>query len=89
VTVYVAPEVAAVCALYGELIGVDAAQRDGTEHLRLLAERLAEGHRRRHHGAFVELSNWHPGLPGRSAEAIWSAVAPPSRPGHILNHRLT
>jgi hypothetical protein len=74
VTVYVAPEVAAVCAVYDGLLGVEAAQRDGAEHMRLLAERLAEGHRRRHRGALVELSNWHPGLAGRSAEAIWSAV---------------
>jgi hypothetical protein len=74
VTVYVAPEVAAVRAMYDGLLGAEAAQRDGAEHLCLLAERLTEGHRRRHHGAFVELSNWHPDLAGRSAEAMWSAV---------------
>jgi len=71
--VYVSPEVAAVRDLYDGLLGEDAARRTPVEHLRLLAGRLADGHRERWRGALVELTNWHPGLVGRPAEAVWSA----------------
>jgi hypothetical protein len=73
VGVYVSAEVAAVCELYDGLIGQDAAQRTGADQLHLLAERLADGHRRRRRGAFVELGNWHPELTGRPENEIWSA----------------
>src|SRR5437763_2926407 len=72
--VYVAPEVAAVADLYEGLLGTDAVQRTAVEQLRLQAERLADGHRRRHRGAFVELSNWYPRLAASPAEEIWSAA---------------
>jgi hypothetical protein len=70
--VHVHPGVAAVCAMYDGLLGAQAAHRSGPEHLRLLADRLATGHRSRHPGARVELSNWHPVLAGR-ADAVWAA----------------
>ncbi|WP_214400963.1 hypothetical protein [Pseudonocardia lacus] len=71
VAVHVHPGVAAVCALYDGLLGAQAARRGGLEHLRLLADRVAAGHRSHHPGARVELSNWHPDLAGR-ADAVWA-----------------
>ena len=40
----------------------------------LLGQRLAAGHRDRHPGAFVELSNWHPALVVAPADVIWSSA---------------
>ena len=71
--VYVSAEVAAVCELYEGLLGKDAARRGGAEQLRLLADRLADGHRRCLQGAFVEIGNWHPELTGHPETEIWSA----------------
>jgi hypothetical protein len=73
VAVYVSAEVAAVCDLYEGLLGEDALQRTGAKQLRLLADRLADGHHERHRGAFVEIGNWHPELTGRPEGEIWSA----------------
>jgi hypothetical protein len=73
VHVYVSAEVAAVCNLYEGLLESDAAQRTGAEQLRVLADRLAEGHTRHRRGAFVEIGNWHPELTGRPENEIWSA----------------
>ena len=70
--VYVSAQVAAVCDLYQGLVGQGAAQRTGADQLHLLAERLADGHRRRRRGAFVEIGNWHPELTGRPENEIWS-----------------
>ena len=74
VEVHVAADVAAVCDLYEGLLGADAVRRTATEQLGLLADRLADGHRRRHRGALVELRNWHPELLGRSEDEVWSAA---------------
>jgi hypothetical protein len=71
--VFVAPDVRAVCDLYEDLLGEEALQRSSEAQLRLLADRLAEGHRDRRRGAFVELHNWHPRLGGEREEAVWSA----------------
>ena len=69
--VYVSPPVAAVRALYGELVAEPSWTRPPAEQLGLQAERLADGHRQRHPGAAVELTNWHPHL--RSADEVWAA----------------
>jgi hypothetical protein len=71
--VYVSGDVAAVCDLYEGLVGADAQQRTGAEQLRVLAARLADGHRRRRRGAFVEIVNWHPELTGHPESEIWAA----------------
>jgi hypothetical protein len=72
VAVYVSAEVGAVCSLYSDLLGDESLGRTGTEQLRLLAGRLADGHRRRDRGAFVEIANWHPQLTGAAEDAIWA-----------------
>jgi hypothetical protein len=73
VGVYVSAEVAAVCDLYEGLLDQDAMERTRADQLHLLADRLADGHRRRRRGAFVEIGNWHPELTGRPENEIWSA----------------
>jgi hypothetical protein len=70
--VYVSGDVAAVVALYGELVGPAAWTRPVGEQLRRLADRLAEGHHDRAPGALVELSNWHPELVDAGDHEIWS-----------------
>lgn len=72
--VYVCQQVKDVSDLYGGLLDDSAWGRSVGEQLRLLAERLAAGHRARHPGARVELSNWHPSLVKESADFIWSAA---------------
>jgi hypothetical protein len=73
VNVYVSTDVAAVRDLYEGLLGEDALLRTAGEQLRLLAGRLAEGHRGRRRGAYVEIANWHPELTGSPESEIWSA----------------
>lgn len=70
---YESAEVRAVVELYGALLDRSSWSRDVGEQLHLLAQRLEMGHRVRHPGALVELSNWHPALIGRTAEQIWSS----------------
>ncbi|MGH2852286.1 MAG: hypothetical protein ACRDLP_16950 [Solirubrobacteraceae bacterium] len=70
--VFVAADVGAVCDLYEDLLGEEALERSGEAQLRLLADRLADGHRDRRRGAFVELHNWHPRLGAECEAAIWS-----------------
>jgi hypothetical protein len=77
VTVHVDPAVVAVIELYGDLVGKDAVARTRFTQVHLLAERLAEGHRARHPGAFVELSNWHPALVGLSQDDLWALTIDP------------
>jgi hypothetical protein len=69
---YVPPDVAAVGDLYDGLLlpGAQADRRTGRDHLRLLANRLVEGHLAGHRGAVVLLGNRHPDLVGRSADQI-------------------
>jgi hypothetical protein len=62
VEVHIATPVAQVCDLYAGLIGADSFHRANPEQLRLLADRLAEGHRDGHPGARVELANWGPDI---------------------------
>ena len=71
--VFVAPDVRAVRDLYGDLLGEEALQRSSEAQLRLLADRLADGHRDHRRGAFVELHNWHPSLGAEREQGIWSA----------------
>jgi hypothetical protein len=71
--VFVADPVQAVIDLYGDLVGPSAWTRSGAEQLTVMAERLADGHRRRDEGARVELANWHPVLVGAAPDEIWSA----------------
>jgi hypothetical protein len=73
VKVHVAAAVEAVCGLYEGLLGEEAVRRTGSDQLQLLADRLADGHRRRQRGAFVELGNWQPKLIGCTEEKVWSA----------------
>lgn len=72
--VYVCQQVRDVVELYGGLLGESAWNRSVGAQLRLLAERLATGHRTGHPGARVELSNWHPALVSESADFIWSTA---------------
>jgi hypothetical protein len=73
VDVYVAGPVAAVRALYGDLVGRSAWTRAPVDQLRVQADRLADGHRLRIPGSDVELANWHPMLVTRPVAEIWAA----------------
>jgi hypothetical protein len=70
VTVHAHPAVVAVQRLYGDLVATGL-QRMRSEQVDMLADRLADGHRARHPGAFVELANWHPEVAGRSEDEVW------------------
>jgi hypothetical protein len=74
VTVHVHPDVEAVIELYGDLVGSGAVEQTRFTEVHLLAARLAEGHRARHPGAFVELANWHPALVGLSQDDVWAVA---------------
>jgi len=71
-TVHAHPAVVAVQELYGDLVGTGAPGHTRYEQVRLLADRLAEGHSARHPGAFVDLANWHPELTGLTQEDVWA-----------------
>jgi len=69
--VWVSEPVRQVQDLYGDLVGSSALTRTRFEQLQVLANRLADGHRQRHPGAHVELSNWNPALVGLAAGQLW------------------
>jgi hypothetical protein len=71
VTVHAHPAVVAVQSLYGDLVATGF-ERMRSEQVHVLADRLADGHRARHPGAFVELANWHPAVTGRSEDEVWA-----------------
>lgn len=58
--VFISESVSQVLKLYHELIDERAWSRTAREQIELLADRLLEGHRVKHHGAAVELHNWLP-----------------------------
>jgi hypothetical protein len=76
--VWISAPVRDVRDLYGDLVGPSAAVRTRFEQLQVLAGRLADGHRGRHPGAYVELSNWNPALVGLRPEHVWDRRLDPS-----------
>jgi hypothetical protein len=81
VPVFVHDDVKAVQELYVGLVGRDALSRSCAQQAHLLAERLSEGHRAHHPGAYVELRNWHPDLGGETERTVWGR---PLGPGDFL-----
>jgi len=69
--VWISEPVRHVQDLYGDLVGGSALVRTRFEQVQVLADRLADGHRRQHPGAYVELSNWNPTLAGMRPEQMW------------------
>jgi hypothetical protein len=69
--VFVDEHVAAVQDLYGDLVGDRASERTRYDQVQLLADRLSEGFRSQHLGAFVELHNWHPTVGPELEQDVW------------------
>ena len=69
--VWISEPVREVQDLYGDLVGRSALVRTRFEQVQVLADRLADGHRRQHPGAYVELANWNPTLTGLRPEQLW------------------
>jgi hypothetical protein len=70
--VWISEPVRQVRELYGDLVGGAALVQTRFEHVQVLADRLADGHRRHHPGAYVELVNWNPALGGLRPEQLWA-----------------
>jgi hypothetical protein len=80
--VFVHDHVLAVQALYGGLVGDGASERTRYDQVQLLADRLADGFRAQHPGAFVELHNWHPTVGPALERDVWRL--PLDRPDFVL-----
>ena len=69
--VWISEPVRQVQELYGDLVGRSALGQTRFEQIQVLADRLADGHRRQHPGACVELTNWSPAFIGLGPEQVW------------------